>query len=187
MIDKLIVGILVVLILAAMLAGVLLVGAIAIYVYPSFPSLLTVLAALEIPYLGMLAILPLALFSDESEKAGMFFAIVAMAFLVWLLNSFILFLGRAWSIHPDGWVATVLGAPNYVLHQVLTFFDALYTALTGQPFEFRLPRPEAHAPIRRVARIDVGPVSAWVLDSIWAIVLGVISGIPVAMLWRGRR
>jgi hypothetical protein len=178
-------GLVVVILTAALL---LLLGAVALYVYPSFKWLLYAVAGWLAFFMAVLVFAPFMLGSDEEKTRSSAVAMLALAPAVWLFTGYLLYLAGRWNIVFEPWIATVLGAPQFAIDQVAKFFTALFQAIPGLDLSVTPPTPdEASSPPVTVANVDIGPVVYWLADSAWQLALGVAGGLLTAILLKQRR
>jgi hypothetical protein len=127
-------------------AAVFLLLALAIYVFRSFPHLLTAVVLGELVLLAYGALGPLVrdgLGARPLGRAALVLAAMALA------NGFMLLLAQRWGAQPHGWVRAVLhwqDGPLRLIASAIGFLDALLRAvlhLGRTPFSGGLPRPPA--------------------------------------------
>jgi hypothetical protein len=168
-----------------------------VYLYPIFPWGLRLLAVAEALYVGcvLLAAGAWLVSSDfRSSEPWMFVMCAALYIVLWMYNGLMLHLAGAWGVELDGFTAWVLGFEQasidwslgiigVVFSYVAGFFVALIDALGGDDFRFPdlpslpdMPDVDVSGPSAPpISSGGLDAVMSWAIESVWSLILGVIS------------
>jgi hypothetical protein len=181
----------------AIMVAVGVAAAFLVYLYSAFPWPLRLLAAVQALAVGAGLLGTGAWFVVEDFRDAeprYVIAFIASFLVLWMYNGLLLHLAGAWGMELDGFTSWVLGfqqasidwglgIAGAVLSYVGGFFVALIDALGGDDFRFpdlpSLPdMTDVDVSGPSVPPISSGglePVMSWAIESIWSLILGIIS------------
>jgi hypothetical protein len=177
-----------------------------VYLYPAFPWALRLLMVAEAAYVACILVASVGwLISSDVRRdhRWMLLACSTMFVVIWMYNGLMLHLAGSWGIELDSFSSWVLGFEQASIDWTLGivgmafgyaagFFRALIDALGGG--DLRLPDIPSLPDVPPVdvagptapplGDANLGPVMSWAVDSVWSLILGVISGGICLLLFR---
>jgi hypothetical protein len=179
-----------------------------VYLYPAFPWALRLLMVAEAAYVACILLASggwLISPGVRRDQRWLLLACSTMFVVIWMYNGLMLHLAGSWGIELDPFSSWVLGFEQALIDWTLGivgvafgyaagFFGALIDALGGG--DLRLPDIPSLPDVSPVdvagptaptlGSEDLGPVMSWAVDSVWSLILGVISGGICYLLFRRR-
>lgn len=185
-----------------------------VYLYPIFPWGLRLLAVVEALYLAFVLVfvgawLVSSDFRDEWGNFNLFVGFAALYIVLWMYNGLMLYIAEAWGVNLDGFTSRILGFQKasidwtidwtlgivgIVFSYMAGFFVALIDVLGGDGFRFPdlpslpdMPDVDVSGPSApSIGGSGLEPVMSWAIESIWSLILGVISAGIGLLVFRQR-
>lgn len=195
------------------LVAVGVVAAFLVYLYPIFPWGLRLLAVAEALYGASLLLAAGAWLASSDVRGetgvGHFVMFAAPYMVLWMYNGLMLHIAGAWGVDIDGFTSWILGFPQasidwtidwtlrivgLVFSYLAGFFVALIDVVGGGDFRFPdlpslpdMPDVDVSGPsAASIGGSGLEPVISWALESVWSLILGVISAGIGLLVFRQR-